>query len=214
MMTNKDVIVLLSGGLDSLATVALLKDCYNIVMALHISYGQKPSSKEVLASKKICDYYGIKFEVVNLDWYEKISTNSALSSSNKDEKESYWMPNRNGLFLNIAASYADAMNCKYIAIGANKEEAEIFSDNSKEFIQKSTELFKYSTQLKVEVIAPLINMAKKEIIEKIIELNAPIEFVWSCYDNKNKHCGHCPSCEFLLKALNDNNKKELIEKLF
>ncbi len=213
-MTNKAVIVLLSGGLDSLATIATLKNGYNIIMALHINYGQKPFTKEICASKKICEYYDINLEIIDLDWYKKISINSALNSSNKNKNKSYWMPNRNGLFLNIAASYADAIKCKHIAIGANKEEAEVFSDNSNNFIEKANELFTLSTQEKVEVIAPLIKMTKKEIIKKVIEMNAPIEFIWSCYNVEEKHCGCCPSCEFLINALKENNRKDLIERLF
>ena len=213
---NKNTIVLLSGGLDSLVSIALLRKEYDIKKALHINYGQKPASKELEACKKMCTHYDIELEVLNLDWYAKISSNSALSQSNSqtNEQKSYWMPNRNALFLNIAGSYADALNCKFIAIGANKEEAQTFSDNSVEFIDSVTKLFETSTQNKVKVIAPLINYNKNEIIKKAIDLNAPLELVWSCYDNKEKHCGTCPSCNFLKTALIQNNKKDLLEKLF
>ena len=213
---NKNTIVLLSGGLDSLVSVALLREEYCITKALHINYGQKPAKKEFEACEKICKYYDLELEVLNLDWYAKISSNSALSQSNSinNEEKSYWMPNRNGLFLNIAGSYADALNCQFIAIGANKEEAQTFSDNSVEFIDSVTKLFETSTRDNVKVIAPLINYNKNEIIKKALELNTPIEHVWSCYDNQEKHCGSCPSCNFLKTALIQNNKKDLLEKLF
>lgn len=210
---NKNVIILLSGGLDSLVSVALLTSQYNIIKALHINYGQKPAKKEFEACQDICQYYNIELEVLNLDWYEKISNISQENIRSTNEK-SYWLPNRNGLFLNIAASYADALNCKYIAIGANKEEAQVFSDNSIEFVNCATKLFETSTQDKVNVIAPLINYDKKEIISKALELNTPLELVWSCYDDKEKHCGICPSCVFLKNALINNNKQELVNKLF
>ena len=216
-MTNKNVIVLLSGGLDSLVSISILKQDFNIIRALHINYGQKPYKQELQACKKICNHYKIDLEVINIDWYSKISKDSALNKENNndnEDKKSYWMPNRNGLFTNIAASYADALNCKYIAIGANKEEAQEYSDNSIEFVNNSTKLFETATKNKVKLIAPLIEMDKKEIIQKAIDVNAPLTMIWSCYEQKEKHCGECPSCKFLKNALQQSNKQELIDKLF
>lgn len=215
-MTNKDLIVLLSGGLDSYVSVALLKREFNIVKALHFDYGQTCSRNELLACQRICGFFDIDLEVVSLDWYSKISQSSALNKNNKDrENKSYWMPNRNGLFVNIAASYADALCCKYIAIGANLEEAKVYSDNSFEFVKNVNNTFKMSTKYGVELLAPLLNMDKNSIIRKAIELDIPLEFVWSCYkEQDNKHCGLCPSCVLLKKALLDNNKNDIVEKIF
>ena len=214
-MTNKNTIILLSGGLDSLVSLALLNEEYHIKTALFFNYGQKPFKKELAACKKICKYYGIQLEVIKLDWYEKISESSALSkNSNSKNTDSYWMPNRNGLFVNIAAAYADAQNCQYIAIGANKEEAATFSDNSIDFINNANNLFVTSTQNSVKIIAPLINLDKNEIIKKAIKLNTPLTLLWSCYNNNEKHCGNCPSCMFLKTALEKNNKQNIIKQLF
>ncbi len=214
-MTNKNTIILLSGGLDSLVSLAMLNEEYHIKTALFFNYGQKPLKKELAACKKICQYYGIHLEVIKLDWYEKISESSALNkNSNSKNTASYWMPNRNGLFVNIAAAYADAKNCQYIAIGANKEEANTFSDNSIDFINNANNLFVTSTQNSVKIIAPLINLDKNEIIKKAIKLNTPLNLLWSCYNNNKKHCGKCPSCMFLKTALEKNNKQDIIKQLF
>ena len=64
------------------------------------------------------------------------------------------MPNRNGLFLNIAGSFADSENYDYILIGANKEEAQTFPDNTIDFINAINKEFEYSTQKKPKVCAP------------------------------------------------------------
>ncbi len=211
---NKKAIILLSGGLDSLVSLTISNKEYNIAKALFINYGQKPYEKEHSSCKKICQYFNIDLETIELDWYCKISQNSALNKNNIDDAKSYWMPNRNGLFLNIAGAYADSLDFKYIIIGANKEEASTYSDNSIDFIKSISKLFETSTKNQVKVLAPLVEMDKNSIIKKAIETNAPLEFIWSCYDNKEKHCGKCPSCEFLKKALIDNNKKTLIKELF
>ena len=78
-----------------------------------------------------------------------------------------WVPNRNGLFINIAAAYADSYEFDYIIIGANKEEAKTFSDNSKQFIKDINSSLKTSTNHDVKVLAPLINLDKNEIIKNI-----------------------------------------------
>ena len=218
MMTNKNVILLLSGGLDSLVSVAiLLNNGFSIKKAIYIDYGQKPALKELQACEAICKYYKIELEIIKLSWYKEISKNSALNNYTdnlENEEKSYWMPNRNGLFVNIAGSYADAFNCNFIAIGANREEAETYSDNSIEFVKNATKLFETSTKNSVQVIAPLIEMDKNEIIKKAIELNTPLDLIWSCYVNNEKHCGQCPSCKLLKSALIKNKKQELLNKLF
>ena len=38
----------------------------------------------------------------------------------------------------------------------------------------------------IEVVTPLINLSKKEIINKTFDLKAPIEHTWSCYDKEEK----------------------------
>lgn len=215
---NNSAIVLLSGGLDSLASIAAVREEIDVKKALHFNYGQNPLEKEKLACEKICKHYNIELETIDLPWLAEISKNSALSSQTEckesDRGICFWIPNRNGLFVNIGACYAESLGCKYVIIGANLEEAEGFKDNSSEFIKNSTSLFKTSTQNNVELIAPLINMSKKEIIKKAIELNAPIELVWSCYYNGEKHCGKCPSCKLLNSALIENKKTDLQNILF
>ncbi len=212
MKNNKDnAIILLSGGLDSLVTTAYAKNKFNIKKALHFDYGQKPAKKELEACIKICDHYNIELEVIKLDWLKNI-----ISLNNRENKEnkSYWIPNRNALFANIAACFAEALDCHTIIIGANKEEAKKFKDNSKKFIDASTKLFSNSTQNCVKLKAPLVSMNKDEIIKTAFKLNAPLELVWSCYENNQKHCGVCPSCLLLKNALIKNNKKDLQKMLF
>ena len=121
-------IILLSAGLDSLVSLGLSKEKYNVTLALTFDYGQKSVVQEILASKKICEYYGIEHKVIKLDWLKDI-THTALVSEEElpqgiqDTSKSVWVPNRNGLFLNIAASFSDSEDFDYILIGANKEEA-------------------------------------------------------------------------------------------
>ena len=124
------------------------------------------------------------------------------------------MPNRNGLFLNIAASFADGENYDYIIIGANLEEGKTFPDNTKEFIEKVNQEFEYSTGKRPKVLAPLINSSKNDIVKQAIENSVPLEYIRSCYVGGKKHCGKCESCTRLKNALLYNKDKRYIKELF
>lgn len=222
-------IVLLSGGLDSVVSLASIRNQCSNVLALTFNYGQKSFEAEKNASTKIADYYSIKHKIIDLDWLSLISKSSLttaetipyIDKKNLDNikisqvtAKSVWVPNRNGLFVNIAACFADSFNFDLIIIGANKEEGATFKDNSKEFINAVNESLKNSVNADVKVLAPLIDMSKEEIVKLGIELNVPFKYVYSCYSNKNKHCGMCESCQRLKRALELNNRQDIIEEIF
>ena len=215
-------IVLLSGGLDSLVSLGVGKEKYNITLAITFDYGQKSAKTEIQTSKKICKYYNIEHKIIKLDWLKNI-THTSLVSKNKlpeginnpeESAKKVWVPNRNGLFLNIAGAFADSENFDSILIGANIEEAQTFPDNTKEFIERINSEFEYSTQRQPKVIAPLINMNKNDIVKLALESNVPLEFTRSCYSNSKKHCGKCESCTRLKNALLANNDTFYIKELF
>lgn len=229
-MNNKQAIILLSGGLDSIVSIAAAKEKnINFVLALTFDYGQKAFEKEKKASAKIAKFYNIPHKCIKLDWLKKI-THTSLVSKNKipeiskenlenneiaqNSMKNVWVPNRNGLFINIAAAFCDAYTYDYIVIGANKEEAQTFSDNSKQFINDMNKVLKTSVNTKVKVLAPLINLDKNEIVETAIKLNVPLKMINSCYCNTEKHCGKCESCNRLKRALESTKQYELIKDLF
>ncbi len=208
-------IILLSGGLDSLVSLGLKKEELNITLALTFDYGQKSAPTEIDASKKICEYYNIEHKVIKLDWLKQITHTSLVSEESvptgkalekpKDSAKSVWVPNRNGLFLNIAGSFADSEDYDYILIGANKEEAQTFPDNTAEFINAINKEFEYSTQKKPKVCAPLINYIKNDIVMLALKHNIPLDLTRSCYQGGERHCGICESCSRLKHALEANN---------
>ncbi|MBS4760896.1 MAG: 7-cyano-7-deazaguanine synthase QueC [Clostridium sp.] len=227
--TKKTGVILLSGGLDSVVSLAFLQDEIDFKLALTFDYGQKSFQKELEASKNIAKYFKIEHKCIKLDWLQKITKTSLVSKEsipditekNLDNEDitiqsmkNVWVPNRNGLFINIAASFADSFGYDYIVIGANKEEAATFSDNSKAFIKKINRSLEYSTNYKTKVIAPLIDMKKNEIVKKAVELKAPLKFINSCYNNTKKHCGRCESCNRLKRALKNINQEEILKELF
>ena len=212
-------IILLSGGLDSVVSLALCKEKYNIELALTFDYGQKSAEKEINACKKICEHYKMQIKVIKLDWLKEITRtalvdNKILPSGIQKTSNSVWVPNRNGLFLNIAGCFADSEDFDYILIGANKEEGETFPDNTQTFIERINAEFESSTKKHPKISAPLINFDKNDIVKQAIEYSVPLEMIWSCYDGTDKHCGKCESCTRLKNALIANNDTKYLKILF
>lgn len=217
-------LILLSGGLDSLVSLGLKKEELNISLALTFDYGQKSVQQEIQTSKKICDYYNLEHTTIKLDWLKNITHTSLVAEGNiptgeslvlsESTAKSVWVPNRNGLFLNIAGSFADSEDYDYILIGANKEEGQTFPDNTQEFIDSINAEFLYSTRNHPKVVAPLINYVKNDIVMLALKHGIPLELTRSCYQGGDKHCGICESCLRLKHALEANNDTYYTNILF
>lgn len=226
---NKSII-LLSGGLDSLVSIDAAKEKYNIKLALTFDYGQRSAEQEIKTAEKIAAYYGLEHKVLKLDWLKEITTTALVNKEEglptladaeldsfeaaTESAKNVWVPNRNGLFINIAASFADSFGYTHILFGANKEEGTTFPDNTQEFIDKITESLSYSTLVQPKVIAPLISLDKKDIVSLGIKSKAPFELVRSCYTDLPYHCGECESCKRLKRAILETGENSLLDLLF
>ncbi len=198
--TQKKALILLSGGLDSCVSAKFAVQNYNCY-AIVFDYGQP--RREILAAKKIARNLNINSEVIKLPFL-KAKTEYEIPEINAEELDNMevtaetakavWIPARNMMFISIAASFAEKMNCSKIFVGLNAEEGATFPDNTWEFVDKFNELLKYGTLKDVEVASPLINCYKGEIIMLGTSLGAPLELSWSCYKNGKYHCGECESC--------------------
>lgn len=224
-MTKKPALVVLSGGLDSTVSLANLREELDVKLAITFDYGQRASGNELEASKRISIFYGIEHKIIELPWLKEITKTSLvnrdknvpepdITKDTTDAMKAVWVPNRNGIFLNIAAGFCDSFGIDYIIFGANKEEASTFPDNSKEFILEMNKSLAYSTLTKSEVVAPLIEMDKTEIVKLGAKLNVPFNLIKSCYYSQDKHCGKCESCKRLKNALAQANLAEIKKELF
>ena len=230
MNNSKKAIILLSGGLDSLVSLSCaIAEGIDVKLALTFDYGQKSFDGEFQASQRIAEFYGFKHKIIKLDWLKEITNTSLVSNKpipqvsetdlsneniTKQSMKNVWVPNRNGLFLNIAASYCDSLCYDYIILGANLEEAQTFSDNSLKFVESINKALETSTNYDIKLFVPLISLTKNQILKKGIELKAPLEFVHSCYSSTEKHCGSCESCNRLKRALKETNNEELFKRIF
>ena len=214
----KNIIVLLSGGLDSstLAYLAVKKTppyLKNRVYSLTFDYGQS-HKKELNSAKKIATKIGaVEHKIVKLDltlWGGssltdrkiKIPQNRKISS--KSIPNTY-VPARNTIFLTLAMAYAEAVEADEIYIGVNSVDYSGYVDCRPIFIKRFQELVKVATVAGVQgrvikIKTPLINMTKAEIVKLGEKLGVPWGSTWSCYLGEKLACGACDSCQLRLKG--------------
>lgn len=222
-------LVLFSGGLDSTTSLAMAINKYGKenVIALSMQYGQK-HDKELIQSKKICEYYDVKHLYIDLTKIFEYSDCSLLKKNEKDIPEgdykkqlkelngsnlSTYVPYRNGLFLSTAASIALSLNCDVIYYGAHMDDAamDAYPDCSKEFTDAINQAIYLGSGKKVNVIGPFVNMRKSDIVKIGLDLKVPYELTWSCYEGHDKACGRCGTCIDRKKAFLANGVKDPIE---
>ena len=205
-------LVLSSGGLDSTTCLAFAVSKYGRenVIALSIMYGQK-HSKEIEASKKTAQYYGVERMELDLSKIFEFSDCSLLSSSEKEiPHESYakqlektdgspvstYVPFRNGLFLSSAAAIALSKGCGVIYYGAHSDDAagNAYPDCSEVFNNAMNKAIYEGSGKQLRIEAPFVSMTKADVVKKGMELKVPYELTWSCYEGGDKPCGKCGTC--------------------
>jgi len=199
-------IILLSGGLDSTVSATIAARKTRPVFALTIDYGQRAAKMEIFASKRICRVLKIKHRVIKLPFFKEFKKCELMGDNIKKFSKKFltlkniWVPNRNSLFINIAASFADYYRADIIVTGFNREEAREFPDNTRDFINSINKTFQFSTLRKIKVVSYVANYTKKEIYKLGLRYKAPLQYIYSCYLGSKKMCGRCPSCRKLIEA--------------
>lgn len=221
-------LVLFSGGVDSTTCLGMAVNKYGRenVVALSMSYGQK-HTKEIEASDKIAEYYGVEHIYLDLAKIFEYSDCSLLTHSDKEIPKgeyskqlentdgtpvSTYVPFRNGLFLSSAASIAISKKCDIIYYGAHSDDAagNAYPDCSDAFNNAMNEAIYVGSGNQVRIEAPFVGMNKAQVVKKGLELNVPYELTWSCYEGNDKPCGICGTCIDRSKAFEMNEIKDPI----
>jgi 7-cyano-7-deazaguanine synthase len=210
-------IILLSGGLDSAVNLALAAKAKRATLALTMRYGQRAEAPELKAASELARHYGVEWRDVDMRWLGAINTTGLtrsdqilpqlkteeLDSMNRamPSMRAVWVANRNGVFLNIAASFAEALGQREVVVGFNREEAATFPDNSAAFLEATNHAFSYSTLNAVQVLSYTTDWDKTRILKEALALELPLDLVWSCYEAGPERCWSCESCKRSERAL-------------
>ena len=125
-----------------------------------------------------------------------------------------YVPLRNTFFLTVAAASLESVALHaiemeeveprdlrgYIYLAPNAIDYSGYPDCRPEYYDKMRDALKYGSKLwaqygiEMEIETPIISMSKAEIVRLGMELNAPLEQTWSCYQAGELPCGVCDSC--------------------
>ena len=116
-----------------------------------------------------------------------------------------YVPFRNANMLSIAVSWAEVIDANAIYIGAVAEDSSGSPDCRPEFYAAFQSAIDTGTKpdTHIEIRTPIIQLSKAEIVEKGVELNAPLQLTWSCYRSEIVACGTCDSCALRLRGFEE-----------
>ena len=215
--------VLLSGGMDSCVCAALAARDYQAA-AVHVSYGQRTEERERRSFESICDRLGIRDRLLVRNEALHSIGGSALTDSGLAVPETYgtggvappgvpvtYVPFRNAHFLAVAVSWAEVLGAEKVYIGAVEPDSSGYPDCRPEYYRAFNEVVKAGTKEgTIRVVTPLIAMHKAEIVRLGLELNAPFDLTWSCYQREDRACGVCDSCVLRLRGFREAGAKDPI----
>jgi 7-cyano-7-deazaguanine synthase len=203
-------VVLISGGMDSCVTAAIARQNYEIA-ALHTSYGQPTQRRELQSFQALADHFSAAERLaVQLDHFRLIGGSSLTDSNlpihdadltNREIPNTY-VPFRNAHFLSIATSWAEVLGATKIFIGAVWEDSSGYPDCRPEYYAAFNNVIRAGTRptTHITIETPLINVSKRDIVKRGVELGAPFHLTWSCYRDSDIACGACDSCALRLRA--------------
>jgi len=208
--SGEEVVVLLSGGVDSTVTLYLVKKYGYSPVALIFDYQQR-HRREVIYAQKIARLNRVKYYLakISLSWASSSLTRKDMKvpmdrDLKKNEIPSTYVPARNLIFLSYAASLAESLKIKKIFIGAHIQDYSGYPDCRPKFFQSLEKVFNLGMKEKgMSIVTPLITMKKKEIIQRGLSLGVPFEFTWSCYQGGSRPCQRCDSCRYRIQAFRD-----------
>lgn len=208
-----NVIVLLSGGLDSTTLLASLLAQGHKVRAIEFSYGSLHEVAEAEASEKIAKFYKVPRETYEIPKGLFYGGDSSLLGQSEIPKEVYQdvqedgpsstvVPFRNAIMISNAVAIANSLDYDAVAIAVHASDHAHWSypDCSPEFIGAMTAAVYSGTYGEVRLMAPFLWNTKADLVTLAAKLGVPVELTWSCYQGANYACGVCPTCRERIAA--------------
>lgn len=207
-------VCLVSGGMDSCVTAAIAHEENDELAFLHASYGQRTERRERQAFENLADFFKVKSRlVISLEHLARIGgsslTDTSIPIASPDLAPrtipSSYVPFRNAHLLAAAVSWGEVIKATSIYIGAVAEDSSGYPDCRPEFYDAFQNVVNIGTKPETRLVieTPVIGMRKSEIIQKGVDLGAPLQMTWSCYQESELACGNCDSCALRLRAFRE-----------
>ncbi|MEM1294947.1 MAG: 7-cyano-7-deazaguanine synthase QueC [Verrucomicrobiota bacterium] len=202
------VVVLLSGGMDSVTALYEAAESHDVAAALSCDYGSKHNACEIPFAKHHAEKLGVAHEVIELGFMNDLFASDLLKSGGDIPDGHYEevsmkrtvVPFRNGIMLSIACGFAESREAKGLVIAAHAGDHTIYPDCREPFMEGMAKAMKTGTYAEIELLRPFIAMDKTAIAARGAELGVDFSQTWSCYKGGEIHCGTCGTCVERIEA--------------
>src|SRR6516164_9704728 len=196
------VVVLLSGGMDSVAAFYDSTSRHEVVAAISFDYGAKHNHKEIPFAAYHCRKFNVEHRVIPLNFVGELFKSDLLKSGGaipdghyeEETMKSTVVPFRNGIMLSIAAGFAESKAAEGLVIAAHAGDHAIYPDCREEFMKSMGDAIRIGTYAGINLLRPFIAMTKAEIAARGHALGVDFSQTWSCYKGGTLHCGACGTC--------------------
>lgn len=221
-MNKKACVVLFSGGIDSTTVLYWALERYETVLPLTIDYGQR-HRVEVRLAGRLCRRLGLRRTVLRIGLRPiggSALTDPAIAlprlAADADlppGPPSTYVPFRNGIFLAVAAAWAEARGVTDIVAGFHVQDSPDYPDTRPEFVRAMERAVNLGTAAafgrpKMRIRAPLLGLSKSGIIRAGLALGADYSCSVSCYAGLERPCGTCSSCRLRARAWKDLGRED------
>jgi 7-cyano-7-deazaguanine synthase len=202
MSSTPKVVVLLSGGMDSVSAFYDAMRDHEVVAAISFDYGAKHNHREIPFAAYHCRKFNIEHQIIRLDFVGELFKSDLLKSGGQipdghyeeETMKATVVPFRNGIMLSIAAGFAESKAAGGLVIAAHAGDHAIYPDCREEFMKSMGDAIRLGTYAEVELMRPFIAMTKAEIAARGHVLGVDFSQTWSCYKGGTNHCGTCGTC--------------------
>ncbi len=216
MVAKQKVVVLVSGGMDSITALCDAAEKYRVIAGVSFDYGAKHNDREILFAAYHFGRLGVRHEVISLDFICRLFKSGLLKGGGEIPEGHYEesmmkktvVPFRNGIMLSVVAGFAESERAEGLVIAAHAGDHAIYPDCREDFMRSMGEAIRMGTYARVEVIRPFIGMNKAEIVKRGQELGVDFARTWSCNKGGETHYGKCGTCAerreaFILAGIKD-----------
>ncbi len=210
------VVVLLSGGLDSVTALHDALQQHKVVAGLSFDYGAKHHARELPMAAWQCGLLGIPHSIAPLGFVAEEFRSNLLSSGGtipdghyeEESMKSTVVPFRNGIMLAITAGFAESRGAEGVVIATHAGDHAIYPDCRESFMEPMARAIREGTYARIELLRPFIAKDKAWIVQQGAKLGVDFSHTWSCYKGDEVHCGTCGTCverreAFLLAGVPD-----------
>lgn len=196
------VVVLCSGGMDSVTALHWARAGHDVVAAVSFDYGAKHNHREIPFAAEHAARIGTRHEVIALEFVNRLFASDLLKSGGEIPEGHYEaenmkqtvVPFRNAIMLSIACGFAESVSAAGVVIAAHGGDHAIYPDCREDFMRAMGEAMRLGTYAGVQLLRPFIALNKAGIAAEGARLGVDFARTWSCYKGGRLHCGKCGTC--------------------